>query len=115
VDVQEQLEMAMLDKEVAEEKAEISETELETLREQLAVAEVELGVLKQGGGRTVLHNSIVSMSIEACPLSATAHNGDAISDAKSSLNHIQLEKQNERLKEALIRFVTIGLSHAHAY
>lgn len=50
LDVQEHLEMAMLDKEVAEEKAEIAETELEELKEKLAIAEVEMEVLKEGGG-----------------------------------------------------------------
>ena len=42
--------MAMLDKEVAEEKAEIAETELEELKEKLAIAEVEMEVLKDGRG-----------------------------------------------------------------
>lgn len=82
----EQLEMVMLDKEVAEERAEAAEAELEDLKEKLAVVQVELGVLrdsatgpgKEGGG------------------------GDA-SDGKFSLAYIQLERQNERLKEALLR------------
>ncbi|KAG1742767.1 dynein associated protein-domain-containing protein [Suillus paluster] len=81
VDSQEQLEMAMLDKEVAEEKAELAEQELEEVKERLAHVEVELGVLKEGG----------------------ASGGDSDSNAKTSLAYIQLEKQNERLKEALIR------------
>lgn len=50
VDAQEQLEMAMLDKEVAEERAELAEQELEEVKEHLARVEVELGVLKAGGG-----------------------------------------------------------------
>ncbi|KAG6857289.1 hypothetical protein H0H87_006482 [Tephrocybe sp. NHM501043] len=79
LDSQEQLEMAMLDKEVAEEKSELAEAELEELKEKLAVMEVEIGVLRDGGGE-----------------------GDA--DAgKTTLAYIQLEKQNERLKEALIK------------
>jgi dynactin 1 len=49
LEAQEQLEMAMLDKEVAEEKAEMAETELLELKEKFAVAEVEIGVLKDGG------------------------------------------------------------------
>ncbi|EGN93727.1 hypothetical protein SERLA73DRAFT_172019 [Serpula lacrymans var. lacrymans S7.3] len=81
VDSQEQLEMAMLDKEVAEERAEIAEAELEEVREKLAVVEVEMNVLKEGGD--------------------PGEGGD--SNIKSSLAFIQLEKQNERLKEALIR------------
>jgi dynactin 1 len=82
LDVQEQLEMAMLDKEMAEEKAEIAQAELEDVKERLAIAEVELEVLKeeqQGGAGE-----------------------DA--DGKDSLAYIQLEKHNERLKEALMKY-----------
>ena len=50
VDNAEQLEMAMLDKEVAEERAELAESELEELKEKLAVLEVEIQVLREGGG-----------------------------------------------------------------
>ncbi|KAH7886311.1 dynein associated protein-domain-containing protein [Phlebopus sp. FC_14] len=81
IDAQEQLEMAMLDKEVAEEKAEMAEAELEEVKEKLAQLEVEVAVLKEGGSA----------------------GEEAESNAKSSMPYIQLEKQNERLKEALIR------------
>lgn len=50
VDAQEQLEMAMLDKEMAEERAEAAEAEAEELKERLAVVEVELQVVREGGG-----------------------------------------------------------------
>lgn len=73
----------MLDKEVAEERAEIAESELEDLKERLAIAEVELEVIKEGG--------------------EDGEGGE--SNAKSSLAYIQLEKQNERLKDALLRSV----------
>jgi len=73
--------MAMLDREVAEERAELAETELEEVKEKLAVLEVENGVLKAGGG--------------------TSESSD--DTAKSSMAYIQLEKHNERLKEALIK------------
>ena len=73
--------MAMLDKEVAEEKAELAQTELEEIKEKLAVLEVGNGLLKAGGGT-----------------------GESSDDAvKSSMAYIQLEKHNERLKEALIK------------
>jgi dynactin 1 len=80
LDALEQLEMTMLDKEVAEERAEAAESELEELKEKLAVVEVELEVIKQG---------------------ASAEGGD--SNVAGSLAFIQLEKQNARLKEALVR------------
>ncbi|KAI6012667.1 dynein associated protein-domain-containing protein [Pisolithus orientalis] len=81
IDAHEQLEMAMLDKEVAEEKAELAQAELEETKERLARMEVELQVLKEGG--------------------AAGDDGDP--NVKTSLAYIQLEKHNERLKEALIR------------
>ncbi|KAH9996492.1 dynein associated protein-domain-containing protein [Russula vinacea] len=80
LDSLEQLEMAMLDREVAEERAEAAQTELEELKEKLAVVEVELEVIKEG---------------------ASMEGGS--SNVASSLAYIQLEKQNARLKEALIR------------
>jgi len=40
--------MAMLDKEVAEERADLAESELVEALEKLAVVEVELSVLKDG-------------------------------------------------------------------
>ena len=46
IDAQEQLEMVMLDKEVAEERAEMAEAELEEVKEKLAIATVENNVLK---------------------------------------------------------------------
>ena len=49
-DAQEQMEMAMLDKEMAEERAEAAEADLEEVREQLATVEVELQHLRDGGG-----------------------------------------------------------------
>ncbi|GJJ08433.1 hypothetical protein Clacol_002649 [Clathrus columnatus] len=79
----EQLEMAMLDKEIAEERAEIAETELEGVKERLAMVEVELNALKGG---------------------LTEDGSDLPDSAKERLSYIRLEKQNERLKEALIKF-----------
>ncbi|KAI0701257.1 dynactin [Cerioporus squamosus] len=81
LDTQEQLEMAMLDKEMAEERAEVAEADLEELSEKLAIMEVELEHLREGG---------------------SGEDGGE-SSVKQSLAYIQLEKQNERLKEALIR------------
>ncbi|EEB95912.1 hypothetical protein MPER_05044, partial [Moniliophthora perniciosa FA553] len=84
VEMEERLEMAMLDKEVAEEKAELAETELEELRERVASLEVEVEVLHEER-ELVEEDSKVERP------------------EKGSLEFIQLEKQNERLKEALMR------------
>ncbi|KAJ6604970.1 dynein associated protein-domain-containing protein [Mycena sp. CBHHK59/15] len=88
LDSQEQLEMAMLDKEVAEERAEGAEAELEDVTERLAIVEVELGVLKEGGAKGDEEEEAGNKSMSA---------------GKDSLAYIQLEKHNERLKEALLR------------
>ncbi|KAH8119806.1 dynactin [Phellopilus nigrolimitatus] len=82
LDAQEQLEMAMLDKEVAEERAEAAEMELQSLQEKFESLEVELESLNEGG--------------------ATA-GGEVEDSIKSSIAYNQLEKHNDRLKEALIR------------
>lgn len=81
IDAQEQLEMAMLDKEVAEERAELAESELEDVKERLAIMEVEVEVMKEDGEEP---------------------EGDSEA-GRGSLAYIQLEKHNERLKDALIR------------
>lgn len=87
LDVQEQLEMAMLDKEVAEERAEQAEAELEELKEKLAIVEVELDVMKEKE-----QNEGLEVEEGADP------------QVTGSLAYIQLEKQNVRLKEALVRY-----------
>lgn len=86
METNEQLEMAMLDKEIAEERAEVAETELEGLRERLAMVDVELNALKSG---------------------LTEDGGDLPESAKERLSYIQLGKQNERLKEALVKYCTL--------
>lgn len=92
--------MAMLDKEMAEEKAETAETELEELKEQLAVVQVEMGVLKGEQG-ALFH--IVSISGSGGIALTDGIQSGSEDHEKNSLAYIQLEKQNERLKEALIK------------
>ncbi|KAL5535863.1 hypothetical protein ACEPAF_3957 [Sanghuangporus sanghuang] len=82
LDAQEQLELAMLDKEVAEERAESAELELQSLKERVESLEVELESLREGHG---------------------VDGGEVDDSVKSSLAHAQLEKHNDRLREALIR------------
>jgi dynactin 1 len=98
LDTLEQLEMAMLDREVAEERAETAQSELEELKEKLAVVEVELEVIKEGACECALTYFKVAklMCLKAVE--------GGSSNVASSLAYIQLEKQNARLKEALVRF-----------
>jgi dynactin 1 len=97
LDSLEQLEMAMLDREVAEERAEAAQTELEELKEKLAVVEVELEVIKEGACECRSCFRVAKLTL------FQAMEGGS-SNVASSLAYIQLEKQNARLKEALIRY-----------
>ena len=92
-DLQDQVEMAMLDKEMADERAEVAETELEEVKEKLAVLQVEVEVLRNGGGGQ--------------------ETSEQETNAKSSMAYIQLEKQNERLKEALMKSVQFRYRQLH--
>ncbi|WVQ65710.1 uncharacterized protein L199_003888 [Kwoniella botswanensis] len=79
-----QLEMAALDREVAEEKAESAELEKEKLNERVQELELEVAVLKEENAE---YEKPVS----------------GLEGERTSLAFVQLEKHNERLKEALIR------------
>ncbi|WWD18419.1 hypothetical protein CI109_102869 [Kwoniella shandongensis] len=80
-----QLEMAALDREVAEEKAESAEMEVAKLNEKVAELELEVAVLKE-------ENAEYEKPVSG------VEGGE-----RTSLAFVQLEKHNERLKEALIR------------
>ncbi|KAJ3806251.1 dynactin [Lentinula aff. lateritia] len=86
--VEGELEMCMLDKEMAEERAEIAVGELEVAKERLAEVEVEVEVLREEKELWELEND-----------------GEIKPEGKQkdTLAYVQLEKQNERLKEALLR------------
>lgn len=66
LDNQEQMEMAMLDKEMAEERAEIAEAEVEELTERLAMVEVELEVVREGGGTYLVFTAMLYGSDTSC-------------------------------------------------
>jgi dynactin 1 len=80
-DLADQVEMATLDKEMAEEQKEMAQAGLEALQDRVAELQVELDVLREEG---------------------KVDGGDV---DRSSLDFVQLEKQNQRLKEALARCV----------
>ncbi|KAJ3756468.1 dynactin [Lentinula raphanica] len=96
--VESELEMCMLDKEMAEEKAEIANTELEAVKEQLAEVEVEVEVLREEKELWQLENE----DGEGLGPTTTTNKSEG-GKTKDTLAYIQLEKQNERLKEALLR------------
>lgn len=82
-DLGEQLEMAALDREMAEEKAEAAAAELETLKEVNEEMSLEVEVLREEN--------------------AMYEHGPVDESERTSTGWIQLEKQNERLKAALIQ------------
>ncbi|CAO1624285.1 unnamed protein product [Sympodiomycopsis kandeliae] len=82
-DLTEQLEMAALDREVAEEKAEAATSELDSLRQVNEELQLEVEVLRE---ENALYES-----------------GPVDENERSSTGWLQMEKQNQRLKEALIR------------
>ncbi|PWN90000.1 hypothetical protein FA10DRAFT_266522 [Acaromyces ingoldii] len=82
-EAQDQAEMALLDKEMAEEKAEAAMVDLEAEKEKAEELQIEVEVLRE-------ENALYE------------HGGSNEAD-KSSPGYLQLEKQNERLKDALIR------------
>ncbi|KAJ2890387.1 hypothetical protein IWW38_004163, partial [Coemansia aciculifera] len=82
-DTLESMEMLAVDKEMAEERLESLTQVANTLREELDEAKTTLGVITKGGDHSAL--------LSAHPDSATV------------LEHAQLQKQNERLREALMR------------
>ncbi|VDP10624.1 unnamed protein product [Soboliphyme baturini] len=83
-DVAEMIEMATLDKEMAEEKAEMLQQKLATMEEHLVDVESELEMIK----REISEKGVEFMS--------------------SNLHEKQLEEQNERLREALVRIRDIS-------
>ncbi|CAG8559204.1 1862_t:CDS:10 [Ambispora leptoticha] len=79
----ESMEMMTLDKEMAEEKAENLQHEVNLLKEKIEEISVDLSVFKQEG------DLINSTEINV--------------DGRTAVEIIQLERQNERLKDALVR------------
>ena len=66
VDSQEQLELATLDKEMAEERAETAEGDLEEIREKMAVLEVELQVLREGASMLLRRFALDTVTHVSC-------------------------------------------------
>ncbi|KAF9933288.1 hypothetical protein FBU30_005872 [Linnemannia zychae] len=98
-DVLDSMEVTLLDKEMAEERAENLQHEVNMLKEKVDEMHVDLGVFQQEEGKsnfshtcTLITGSTKVMAIKAQGL-----------DFPLLKFQIQLERQNERLKEALIR------------
>ncbi|KAF7727233.1 hypothetical protein EC973_007846 [Apophysomyces ossiformis] len=91
-DVIESLEMMTLDKEVAEERAENLQQEVNVLKDKIEEISVDLDILKK----------------EADIMNRVS---DREGDEKTPLEVIQLERHNDRLKEALVRLRDATTEH----
>lgn len=99
------IEMATLDKEVAEERAEMLQSEVETLKEKVQELEIELELLhnemtEKGDQFFVI--TIYFIKRENCDLNFPKFSGGE-SGSVNSVQMKQLEQQNERLKEAVVK------------
>ncbi|TPX47951.1 hypothetical protein SeMB42_g03157 [Synchytrium endobioticum] len=88
IELSEAVESMTLDKEVAEEKTEALQAEVEALKEKVEELTLDLEVMKEEA--TVIHE----------PASEPA---DTQGSARPAFEVVQLERQNERLKEALVK------------
>ncbi|KND03013.1 uncharacterized protein SPPG_02084 [Spizellomyces punctatus DAOM BR117] len=87
-ETQEGMEMILLDKEMAEERADSLQAEVHALEEKVEELSLDLEVLKEEGH-------------PGAPADDEANTGE--SEERSSVAFIQLERQNERLKDALVK------------
>ncbi|KAK4049711.1 hypothetical protein OIV83_003986 [Microbotryomycetes sp. JL201] len=90
-ELQDQVELTLLDKEMAEEKHESLASSLEAMKEKCAELDVELNVLREENARMTGEGE-----------AEIARHSDE-GGAQSHLAFVQLRKQNERLREALLR------------
>lgn len=112
-DAEEKMEMEALDKEMAEEKLEQEMAKLDAAKERVAELEVELEVIRKDEGEPSRGDA--SQGLTDCQCATTVRivseargdlsggEGTGQEGVKDSLIFIQLAKQNERLKEALMR------------
>lgn len=111
-DLTDQVEISLLDKEVAEERFEAAESTLESTRERLAELEVEAAVLREENGEKLryvppeLVLTFAERGFIARMDGTTVVSADD-DPSRNSLAFVQLEKQNARLKEALVRQVNL--------
>lgn len=105
-DTADAIEMATLDKEMAEERAESLQVEVDSLKEKVEELSMDLEILRheisEKGWLLTWTSSLYCSSYSMATFSFCTG-----SDGAASSYHVkQLEEQNSRLKEALVRSVT---------
>lgn len=113
-DTADAIEMATLDKEMAEERAESLQVEVDTLKEKVEELSMDLEILRheiseKGLYATCSLKKVYLLRLCYCVLTVCALwniSPVAGTDGAASSYHVkQLEEQNGRLKEALVRSV----------
>ncbi|GJN94727.1 hypothetical protein Rhopal_007818-T1 [Rhodotorula paludigena] len=94
-DLQEQVEHSLLDKEIAESELEEAQARVLELEGRIGELEVEVEVVKEENARLE--------GAGDAEIARVAEGGNEGASAPSSLAYRQLEKQNARLKDALLR------------
>ncbi|GAA5884799.1 hypothetical protein JCM3774_006769 [Rhodotorula dairenensis] len=102
-DLQEQVEHSLLDKEIAESELEDVHARVKELEEQLGEVQVELEVVKEENARLEGLGDAEIAQARAAQADGGTTDEPASTTAPSSRAFRQLEKQNARLKEALLR------------
>ncbi|XP_046383586.1 dynactin subunit 1 isoform X2 [Ischnura elegans] len=98
-DLAETVEMATLDKEMAEEKAETLQQELEQYKEKVEELQVDLDILKA----------------EVAERGGEGGGGGSVEGAATSLEIKQLQQQNARLRDTLVRMRDLSAHEKHEF
>ena len=109
-DTADAIEMATLDKEMAEERSESLQVEVDTLKEKVEELSMDLEILRheisEKGLDSLVYKGLCISYVSLLPSINCGSFPPAGSDGAASSYHVkQLEEQNSRLKEALVRSV----------
>lgn len=109
-DTADAIEMATLDKEMAEERAESLQVEVDSLKEKVDELSMDLEILRheisEKGLLFATSTNLFFLLLHCSLCSVTTVSFCTGSDGAASSYHVkQLEEQNSRLKEALVRSV----------
>uniref|UniRef100_A0A8C5H817 Dynactin subunit 1 n=1 Tax=Gouania willdenowi TaxID=441366 RepID=A0A8C5H817_GOUWI len=104
-DTADAIEMATLDKEMAEERAESLQLEVDSLKEKVDELTMDLEILKHEIEEKAADSSVICCFMDPFVMFPSGSDG-----AASSYHVKQLEEQNSRLKEALVRMRDLSAS-----
>lgn len=122
-DLSETVEMATLDKEMAEEKAETLQIELEQLKEKLEEQTLDLEILRNEMSEKVKKKNEVFLKSKSFSQSKfffqtrqmSGSTTTTTTGATTSFEVKQLEQQNARLRETLVRMRDLSAHEKHEF